>query len=1116
MDFEIWRPWTRLVFLDPTGWEYGLFVLESLLSLGILYTFRRDFLKLDRRRLLWLSGCLLAPILTEHLFLIRFSGRNLLPPPGVPSIPPEPFASLFGALPIAVAGAWLGPGPGLLVGLAKGILRAGTATGGIADPFHLAFFGFLVGFFLHQDYRGRLPRTARQPVVALPLMVPFAALLLLLSSFAHVAHAGLSGFDYAVSLTSATFSSLLLESLVAAVIVQAVYLLRPQSRPVRAAHRSPPYSRTLNRRFLFLFVPLIGLITVVLVYAVTATALRLAIAEAVEQMARDANSAADGIPYYIQTGQGLLSEFSSDPALWETDQAALETRLRRDIRTVIFFDQFLLFDESGERLAMYPPPTTGDPQLTPQEELLLERGLESGALQISPVHRSHRGLVIQSFLAPVTRPATATESDAPSRALLGRTQLDVNPIIGRILTGLQWTNARGEGFVVNAKGQIVAHPDANMLLAEHRGDGEGAPVAEALGGSAYRSRNPRDNTRELIYHLPVEGYPWTVVIRLPYAIVLEQAGQIATPLLGLQILLGGGLVIALSLATSWLTQPLQELATAADRIAEGDLSHRVEIPGQDEVARVGDAFEDMRVRLRNRMEDLSLLLQVSQSVSATLELHEGVPFILEGALKATRAQVARIVLLSADGSPYVTMSRGEPRRGLEVLDEALAKAARGVEHPLVIENLARARSLADSGELDGSIKAVVALPIRTKQQVPAVMWVGYDTVRRFGDSDVDILSTLAGQTAVLVENARLFQTAEGERRRLAAILASTTDAVLVTDRENRVLLINPAGERAFGVRGEEISDQKIDRSPLPEALIELFDEPLDPGEALPRELSLQDGRTLYANVSAILSANGERIGRVAVMRDITHLKELDELKTEFVNTVSHDLKAPLTYIRGYTAMLPDLGELNQEQREYVGRILRGVIQMSNLVEDLLNLGRIEAGVGLERRPCHLGAVLAEAVDSMRSRAAARRVALRTKPMDRPASGMDGIPVVSGDARLLRQAIGNLVDNAIKYTPAGGTVTVGLTVRTRGRGKQAVVTVSDTGIGIAPEDQVRLFEKFYRVKRDDVPDASGTGLGLSIVKSIIERHGGDVWVDSELNEGSTFYVGLPLRGSVPTD
>jgi signal transduction histidine kinase len=254
------------------------------------------------------------------------------------------------------------------------------------------------------------------------------------------------------------------------------------------------------------------------------------------------------------------------------------------------------------------------------------------------------------------------------------------------------------------------------------------------------------------------------------------------------------------------------------------------------------------------------------------------------------------------------------------------------------------------------------------------------------------------------------------------------------------------------------------------------------------------------------------------MRDITHLKELDELKSEFVATVSHDLRAPLTFVRGYAAMLPTAGELNRKQREYIERILHGVRQMSNLVDDLLDLGRIEAGVGLEREPCHLGAILAEAVDSMRSRATTKGVNLHIEPLSGSGSDPDGVAIVSGDAALLRQAITNLVDNAIKYTPSGGKVTAGLSMRSEGKGKRrrAVVHVSDTGIGIAPEDQVRLFEKFYRVQRRDAPRVSGTGLGLSIVKSIIERHGGEVRVDSELNKGSTFHIILPLSQRRPSD
>ncbi|NIV34837.1 MAG: hypothetical protein GWN58_36880 [Anaerolineae bacterium] len=193
----------------------------------------------------------------------------------------------------------MGAGPALLVGLVAGVLRAGLATGGIADPFHFALFGFLVGFFLRQDYRGRLPLVVRQPLIAAPLAAVLALLLLLVSVFAHVASSGLAGLDYAVTLTWAHLGPTLLESLVAALVVQLIYALLPRLRPVHVAHRFPPYGRTLNRRLLFLFVPLISMMTLVLVYAVTATTLRVATLDAADEMARDANSAAQDILYFI-------------------------------------------------------------------------------------------------------------------------------------------------------------------------------------------------------------------------------------------------------------------------------------------------------------------------------------------------------------------------------------------------------------------------------------------------------------------------------------------------------------------------------------------------------------------------------------------------------------------------------------------------------------------------------------------------------------------------------------------------------------------------------------------------------------------------------------------------
>ncbi|MDY6877622.1 MAG: ATP-binding protein [Chloroflexota bacterium] len=1101
MSFDIWRPWGGLVFLHPEIWEYPLLVFYVLTALLLLVRFRQDFRRLGWQRFSLFLVLLVASLLVSNLLVLSFSLPRLLPPPNVPTEPVSPFTPLLGALPVIVAGTWFGAGPALLVGLVGGILRVGVIGGGITDPFYFAFFGFLVGFFLRQDYQGRLPLIVRQPIIAGPLATIFASPLLLLSVLAHTANSGLAGLDYAMTLTQANLGPALLESLVAAFFVQGVYLLSPRLCPVRVAHQPPPYSRTLRRRLLFIFVPMILIMTAVLVYAVTATTLRVATLEVVDEMARDANSAAEGIPYFIHTGQGLLVEFANDEILRHSDPITLEAHLRGDLRSVAFFDQLILFDATKQQLAMYPPSPVGDSELTSREEVLLQRVVESGATQISSVHRSRRDEAILSFLAPVENEETGERFGV----LLGRTRLDVNPVIRRVLASLQWTRARGEGFVVDAEGHIVAHSDSDMLLAEWHVDEERPHIATVLRGWAYESRNPMDNTRQLVYYLPVEGYPWAVAIRLPYEVVLEQATQVATPLLILQILLGGGLVVVIPLATSWLTRPLKQLATAADHIAEGDLTQSVHVPGSDEVARVGDAFEDMRVRLKDRLEDLSLLLQISQAVSATLELPEGVPFILEGVLKATHAQVARIVLLAAGGEPQMVMARGEPREGLGALDRALVTAVKELDHPLVVENLARARTLADPDALSGPIKAAIALPVCTKDLVPAVMWVGYGEVRQFDASEIDLLSTLASQTAVLVENARLFQAAEGGRRRLAAILTSTTDAVLVTDRDDCILLVNPAAERAFDIAADVVVGQKIDQAELAPVLVRVFEEPLPPNEALTEEVPLPDGRTLYASVSTILSADDERIGRVALMRDVTHFKELDEMKSEFVATVSHDLRAPLTFIRGYATMLPMVGEFNDMQHEYIEKILHGVGQMSELIDDLLDLGRIEAGVGLEREPCHLGAILVDAVDGMRARATAKGLTLRLEPTE-------SVAVVAGDASLLRQAVTNLVDNAVKYTPSGGIVTVGLSMRD----EHAVIRVADTGIGIAPDDQLRLFEKFYRIRRRDTMDIPGTGLGLAIVKSIVERHGGKVWVDSELDKGSTFYVSLSMGEIEPPE
>jgi two-component system phosphate regulon sensor histidine kinase PhoR len=233
------------------------------------------------------------------------------------------------------------------------------------------------------------------------------------------------------------------------------------------------------------------------------------------------------------------------------------------------------------------------------------------------------------------------------------------------------------------------------------------------------------------------------------------------------------------------------------------------------------------------------------------------------------------------------------------------------------------------------------------------------------------------------------------------------------------------------------------------------------------------------------------------MQDITPLKELDRMKSDFVANVSHDLRTPLGAVQGYAEMLELAGPLTGDQGRFVQRILHQVETMTQLVESLLDLAKIEAGVEMEMAPCQLAAVIAESVDQMSGPAS-------LKPMQLRVAVPDDLPLVWGNGRRLGQIVNNLLDNAIKYTPSGSEVAL----RAGVVGNEIRVDVADQGTGIAADDLPHLFEKFYRARRSG-SGPRGTGLGLSIARSIIAAHGGRIWAESTEGQGATFSFALPV-------
>lgn len=402
----------------------------------------------------------------------------------------------------------------------------------------------------------------------------------------------------------------------------------------------------------------------------------------------------------------------------------------------------------------------------------------------------------------------------------------------------------------------------------------------------------------------------------------------------------------------------------------------------------------------------------------------------------------------------------------------------------------------------------ISIPLRAGQTVVGVL-LAFSPRSRIDEDERATLLALADQAGLAIENARLFAETISERAKLSAVITGTEDAIMVTDEADHLLLLNPAARRAFKIAEESWVGQPLAEVVENQALHDLFARLSVKGTAQSAEIPV-DGRTFYANLSPI-----HGVGKVLAMQDITYLKELDEMKSDFVATVSHDLRSPLSIIEGYIDLSKEVGPLNAQQHQFVERIKLAAANMNQLITDLLDLGKIEAGLEMEMMPCDLEDIIDLVVTGLQGETERKGIELRVELPE-------NVPTVRGNSTRLRQVLTNLVDNALKYTPEGGTVAIQMSVENG----SVTMQVRDTGIGISPDDLPHVFDKFYRVEREKTRDIAGTGLGLAIAKSIVEMHGGRIWAESKPGVGSTFSFTLPaLEGdeeaeeetpSIPSD
>jgi two-component system phosphate regulon sensor histidine kinase PhoR len=335
-----------------------------------------------------------------------------------------------------------------------------------------------------------------------------------------------------------------------------------------------------------------------------------------------------------------------------------------------------------------------------------------------------------------------------------------------------------------------------------------------------------------------------------------------------------------------------------------------------------------------------------------------------------------------------------------------------------------------------------------------------------------------------------------EAARLAAALGGAGDGLIVLDEAHCIRAANQAAQQLAGLP-EALHGRRLEDLVAWPRLGEALAECRRSGRTQAFELEAEagNGRTLAVRVGPLPGH-----GAVVAIEDESRLRRLESLRRDFVANVSHELKTPLAAIQGYVETMQDDPAMPAATRlRFLERIRRQTERLTTLVADLLTLSHLDEDAGVTGRAeaCDLVAAVRETVRDLASLAEKRGIELVTALPER-------LVPVAADREALRQVAGNLIDNAIKYTPEGGRVTVQLTVREQ----RARLEVADTGIGLSPADQERVFERFFRVDRARSRELGGTGLGLAIVKNTVRNLGGEVGVRSALGSGSTFWVELP--------
>ncbi len=507
-----------------------------------------------------------------------------------------------------------------------------------------------------------------------------------------------------------------------------------------------------------------------------------------------------------------------------------------------------------------------------------------------------------------------------------------------------------------------------------------------------------------------------------------------------------------------------------------------------------------------RQRQLEALLEISRALASRLDLPSLLRTILGYAAEMTTAEVGYIALTTPGGALRLTTGYGLPSQVFNALAPYLAQ--KSPEQGFWNETELRRQLSLIAEASQRPLEQVVALPLVVEgERVLGGIFLFRTGSAAFTAGDRSLLRDFADQAAIAVRNARQVDQLRQEKARVETIIENSPNGVMMLDPDLRVTVINRALSRLVDLapdeaRGKTCAEILRLQNATGDHLC-LSDEVLPPPTGLwyGEGDIVRPGRkriTVGITYSPIFDRNGNLLNIIATLNDITRFREAEELKSTFISVISHELKTPVSLIKGYASTLTrDDAPLEPEMVRESGRIIEEESnRLNDLINNLLDASRIQAGaLKLEVAEVNLARVAGVAIERFRTQTDRHRFELDFPP---------DLPWVWAEDRRLRQVYDNLLSNAIKYSPGGGLIRVG----GWSEDGRVISYVADTGIGIPAEEQESVFERFYRGDSSLRRSTPGVGLGLFLVKAIVEAHGGEVWLQSEPGKGSVFYFALP--------